>query len=315
MELLEDFPHEFDKTNKASEQGCLTLVFDSTAEFSSVSLARVWKLHLRARQELIQAPWEDSIHLQWSQNPAPKDWACSHILPGILRCWWAAPQSWESDLLQGLHLKNHLAGRTQRFSSAQKSSENQPKLYCDYLWARAHYLTDNKVPVWDGESQNPADFFRGAASAMPLLPLAPSPTWFWITQDQPPPQDQTLTGLAVDNFLNPGAAAGWELMERQNQPALGKAQRRLCQSSVPESSQGILERMKAGIHHLLILNIHLFSSLFSVSSPCRGKYSPKLSESLSASEQTPLEHKQKPQHPLPHPITAVIKMFILLTTE
>lgn len=115
------------------------------------------------------------------------------------------------------------------------------------------------------------------------------------------------------------AGLGRELIERQNQAALGKLRGGFAKVLCPRAARALLERMKAEIHHLLILNIHLFPTRLNLFVSCLlsvlMQTHTQLSASLGASERAPLEHKQKPQHPLPHPITALIKMFILLTTE
>lgn len=97
------------------------------------------KITAKASQELIPAPWWDCIHLQCSQKDSR---SVPTILPGILRCWWAAPQSCEwvtcsRDCTLKITSLTGLSASHQH-SQGQESCQNQPKLCCDHLWARAH---------------------------------------------------------------------------------------------------------------------------------------------------------------------------------
>lgn len=79
---------------------------------------------------------------------------------------------------------------------------------------------------------------------MPVLPLPPILPPGLETHQAPAqllPQALSLTGLGVDNYLNPGGTGGWagQGIDGKAAPAsTGQAQRWLCQSSVPQSSQG-----------------------------------------------------------------------------
>lgn len=84
--------------------------------------------------------------------------------------------------------------------------------------------------------ENPKILLRSSG----VLPLPPGVKTHQAP-DQPLPQDLSLPGLGVDNYLGPGGTGGWagQGIDGKAEPAsTGQAQRWLCQSSVLESSQG-----------------------------------------------------------------------------
>lgn len=64
------------------------------------------------------------------------------------------------------------------------------------------------------------------------------------------------------------AGLGRELIERQNQAALGKLRGGFAEVLCRRAARALLERMKAEVHHLLILNIHLFSTRLNLFVSC-----------------------------------------------
>lgn len=86
--------------------------------------------------------------------------------------------------------------------------------------------------------ENPKILLTSSAGVLPL-PVLPLPAGLQTHQapDQLLPQNQTLAGLGVDNYLNPGGSG--QGIDGNAEPAsTGQAQRWLCQRSLPESSQG-----------------------------------------------------------------------------